>query len=100
MKGMKCAFIVGRYKPAGNMMGDFPKNVLKGSFNPNYCNTVESKRKRYFDENGKAVLINTPFTEVDIPTVRIGKIQHPPRPVFELLNSKKKKKNYVGSRHH
>ena len=81
-------------------MGDFPQNVLKGNFDPSYCQTVESKRKRYFDENGKAVLINDPFTEVDIPTVRNGTIQHPPRPLSELLNSKKKKKAYIRSRHH
>ena len=99
-KGMKCAYIVGRYKPAGNMEGDFPENVPKGNFDPSSCDSVRSKRKRYFDENGKAVLINVPFTEVDIPTVRNGTIKHPPRPVSVLLNSKKKKKDYVNSRHH
>ena len=97
--GMKCAYIVGRYKKAGNMMGDFPENVPKGDFSESYCDSVSSKRKKYFDKNGKAVLINTPFTEVDIPAVRNRTIQHPPRPIFELLNSKKKKKAFVhGSR--
>ena len=28
-----CGFVVGRYKEAGNMMGEFPENVEKGSFN-------------------------------------------------------------------
>lgn len=31
--GMKCTYIVGRYKPAGNMMGDYAENVPQGSFN-------------------------------------------------------------------
>lgn len=28
-----CLFVVGRYKEAGNMQGNFQSNVLKGSFN-------------------------------------------------------------------
>lgn len=31
--GMKCTYIVGRYREAGNMMGDYAENVPKGSFN-------------------------------------------------------------------
>ena len=31
--GMKCTYVVGRYKPAGNMMGDYAENVPQGSFN-------------------------------------------------------------------
>ena len=30
--GMKCAYIVGRYKPAGNLGGSYRVNGLKGSF--------------------------------------------------------------------
>lgn len=39
MKGnMKCTFIVGRYKPAGNFIGRFKNNVLPGKFNRDaYC---------------------------------------------------------------
>ena len=36
----KCAYIVGRYKPAGNMMGQFKENVVKGIFNASYCSTA------------------------------------------------------------
>lgn len=42
--GMKCTYIVGRYKPAGNMISNFGKNVMKGSFDKSYCNTIKSKR--------------------------------------------------------
>ena len=42
--GMKCTYIVGRYNPAGNMISDFAKNVLKGSFDQSYCNTITQKR--------------------------------------------------------
>ena len=40
--GMKCAYIVGRNKPGGNMLGSFKENVPKGSFNSTYCATVSS----------------------------------------------------------
>ncbi|XP_068722617.1 uncharacterized protein [Montipora capricornis] len=61
---LKCAYFVARYKPAGNMIGDFLKNVPKGNFDQSYCNSIQSKRKKYFDQNGKAVYIYTPFTEI------------------------------------
>ena len=31
--GMKCTYIVGRYKPAGNYGGEYAENVPQGSFN-------------------------------------------------------------------
>ena len=35
---MKCVYVVGRYKPAGNFIGQFPSNVNKGSFDEaTYC---------------------------------------------------------------
>jgi len=40
-KGMKCAYIVGRYKPAGNMRGSYLQNVPKGGFDASsYCATI------------------------------------------------------------
>ncbi|XP_068722772.1 venom allergen 3-like [Montipora capricornis] len=63
--GMKCAYVVARYEPAGNMMGDFLENVPKGNFDrASYCQAVRSKRRRYFDQSGTAVYIHTPFSEV------------------------------------
>lgn len=42
--GMKCAYIVGRYKPSGNYRGSYKENVLKGSFNRDvYCPTAVKK---------------------------------------------------------
>lgn len=42
--GMKRAYIVGRYKPAGNLGGSYRENVLKGSFNRDvYCPTAVKK---------------------------------------------------------
>lgn len=48
--GMKCTYYVARYKIAGNMMGSFAKNVVKGSFDPSYCSTIKKsnfKRIKY-----------------------------------------------------
>ena len=97
---MQCAYIVGRYKPAGNMRRKFQENVPKGNFKPDeYCSSVSSNRRKYFDENGKAVFISTPFAEVDFPEVTNGTSQDAPPPAIELLNSKKKKA-FVGSKQH
>ena len=62
-RGMKCAYIVGRYKPAGNMMGDFPENVPKGSFDASsYCAAIRNQ----FDKPGKVV------TVVNVPIAKTG----------------------------
>ena len=37
---MYCTYIVARYKPAGNMMGDYVANVPKGDFGPDTCKNV------------------------------------------------------------
>ena len=45
--GMKCAYIVGRYKPAGNMGGEFQENVLKGSFDSgSFCAAVGRRGRK------------------------------------------------------
>lgn len=50
--GMKCAYIVGRYQPPGNLAGSFRENVLKGTFNRDvYCPTAVKK-----DEHGSPEL--------------------------------------------
>jgi len=53
---MKCAYIVGRYKPAGNMMGQFGRNVLKGGFDASvYCASVSTWKKKFLDKQRMAV---------------------------------------------
>lgn len=39
--GMPCIYVVGRYEIAGNMMGEFRDQVLRGNFNEEYCNNVK-----------------------------------------------------------
>ena len=54
--GMKCTYIVGRYKPLGNFNtgnNDYQKNVLKGSFQKSYCNTIDESFK---DQPGNATV--------------------------------------------
>ena len=64
--GMKCAYVVGRYKPAGNMMGDFQQNVLKGSFDASsYCASIKNE----FDKPEKVV------TVVNITTEKTGQAE-------------------------
>ena len=47
--GMRCSFIVARYRVKGNVdtgNNDFAKNVNKGSFDPVYCNVVDKEERR------------------------------------------------------
>ena len=91
---MKCAYIVGRYKPAGNMMGDFPKNVAKGSFDQSYCKSVkdDQTKPKFFASNRSGAINEKRVTKVDAP-------EFPDQsPDFShKLMILKKKKNFVGS---
>ena len=40
-KDMSCSYIVGRYKGAGNMGGEYKKNVLKGKFTKDLCDKLD-----------------------------------------------------------
>lgn len=33
----RCTYVVGRYKPAGNVLNNFRENVAKGTFDTKYC---------------------------------------------------------------
>ena len=33
-----CTYVVGRYKPPGNWIGQEKENVLQGSYDPSFCN--------------------------------------------------------------
>jgi len=91
---MKCAYIVGRYKQAGNMMGDFPQNVVKGSFDQSYCKSVKDDptKPKFFASNRSGAINEKRVTKVDTP-------EFPDQsPDFShKLMILKKKKNFVGS---
>ena len=99
-QGMKCAYIVGRYKPAGNMMGDFPANVLKGSFDANsYCASVSNSgwgwKKKFLDKQGHtAATILTKDSEHAL-NVNTGS----PEVRNQRLEILKKKKTTVAKKH-
>ena len=89
-RGMKCAYIVGRYKPAGNMVGKFQENVLKGSFDPgSYCPTVSKRGRKSFDEQRRPVIVSSPMSVKDVPSEKTGPADEFPGQV-ELLGGKKK----------
>ena len=96
--GMKCAYIVGRYRPAGNMMGDFAQNVVKGSFDANsYCTSVSNSgwKKKFLDKQG--------LTVATISRKGLGKAQsvNAGSPVVrkQHLEVLKKKKTTVAKKH-
>ena len=87
---MKCAYIVGRYKPAGNWGGKYQENVLQGSFDADsYCPTVSKRGKKFFDEQGRPVIVSSPMSAVDVPSEKSGLADEFPGQV-ELLGGKKK----------
>lgn len=70
--GMKCAYIVGRYKPAGNFMGEYQQNVPKGSFNANgYCAAIKSNRFG-FDQQEDSEQVVIGKSTVDSPVQKTG----------------------------
>lgn len=76
--GMKCAYIVGRYKPAGNFIGEYQQNVPKGSFDAaSYCASIGSDE--LFDQqevqevgNHWQSLAITAKSRVDAPVEKTG----------------------------
>ena len=43
---MTCTYVVGRYRPAGNMGGQYKKNVPKGSFTQGVCSSLDKMVKQ------------------------------------------------------
>ena len=43
--GMTCTYIVARYRPAGNYMGQFQMQVLPGSFTESMCSKLDDMLK-------------------------------------------------------
>ena len=93
---MKCAYIVGRYKPAGNFQGQFGENVLKGSFDAaSYCPTVgKGGGRKFFDKQGRPLMVNSTMSALNVPREKTGPAEFQAQQV-ELLNGKKK--SIVGS---
>ena len=96
--GMKCAYIVGQYRPAGNIIGDYPQNVVKGSFDANsYCASVSNSgwKKKFLDKQGRTVATITTSASKHSQTASTGspvvRKQH-----LEVL---KKKKTTVAKKH-
>lgn len=52
--GMVCTYVVGRYRPAGNMGGQYQKNVPKGSFTKGVCSTLDKVVKEIEKSSGGA----------------------------------------------
>ena len=71
---MKCAYIVGRYKPAGNWIGKYSSNVPKGSFDNSYCASLKSNE--IFDKPGQAVIVDSPITGMDVPVEKTGQAEY------------------------
>lgn len=79
---MKCVYIVGRYRPAGNFMNAIKENVPRGNFKDSYC-------WKFFDIKRQAILISSPLPAVYVdPSGKTSpaEFQHQDK----LSNSKKK----------
>lgn len=50
--GMTCTYVVGRYRPAGNIGGQYKKNVPKRSFTKNVCSSLDEMVKEIEKSTG------------------------------------------------
>ncbi|XP_078365331.1 uncharacterized protein LOC144649653 isoform X1 [Oculina patagonica] len=88
--GMKCAYIVGRYKPAGNMMGAFQQNVPRGNFDEGYCRSISNSgwKKKFLDAHGQAMAIDSPMS-ANATSAKTGRAEIRGQNLWILKNKKK-----------
>lgn len=72
---MKCTFIVARYRPSGNYMGQFQTNVLPGSFSGTMCSKLDDLLKDLSNAPGAGLPPQGP--PVSKPSVSQDKIKIP-----------------------
>ena len=53
--GISCSYVVGRYKEAGNMGGEYTENVFKGSFTKDICNKFDDLIKDIPTDNSDEI---------------------------------------------
>ena len=56
--GLFCTYIVARYRPPGNFIGDYKGNVPKGEFSKDTCTKLDEMVKNV--TKGKVVLFQPP----------------------------------------
>ena len=52
--GMTCTYVVGRYRPAGNMGGEYKEKVPKGSYSRSVCSSLDKMVKEIESSAGGA----------------------------------------------
>jgi len=94
--GLLCTYIVARYRPAGNFLGEFRDNVRKGAFATSRCVIYARRKNRIY----YPPLNSTPlYKRSGIPKIRTKKTR---RSVNEILepDSNNKKSSSLRRKHH
>ena len=66
--GLVCTYIVARYRPAGNFLGEFGKNVFQGNFNGRRCGISRKKSTIEVRRYAPRSLASRPIKRSHIPT--------------------------------
>jgi len=45
--GIKCEYVVARYRPAGNFLNEFNENVWQGSYDKSICDNIVGSKKHF-----------------------------------------------------
>ena len=65
--GLLCSYVVARYRPAGNFIGEFVNNVLRGKFNGAQCSYTTKKSTIANVHSGRRTSVSTSIKRSRIP---------------------------------
>ena len=66
--GLVCSYVVARYRPAGNFLGEFSKNVPRGTFDAKRCSLIAKSTGGEIGKQALQTEVSTPVRRSRIPS--------------------------------